>query len=446
MPFQVSPGVNVSEIDLTTVVPAVSTTEGGFAGQFQWGPADQRILVDSEDRLLNIFQKPNNATADDFFTAANFLSYGNALYVVRVVKDDARNAAETTAALIKNSDSTIPTTDNFYAKYAGVLGNSLKVSVCPDATAWREVTTLDYNVVRNSETVTFTGLSALTDVTDVLSVGDILELGTDKQRHKIKSIGALDGSTVPVTLETKFNGANGSHLNVARNWEFSGQFDEAPTTTTNGTALGASGDEIHIAVVDEDGLLTGTKGTVLETYASVSLGSDAKTEQGAGNFFVNVINQQSAYIAASSKALLGSGSALSGTTYSTGGNVINKSLTGGLDGTAVDSASKILGYDLFAQAEDVDISFLLGGNADLTLATHLITNIAESRKDCVAVVSPERADVVNNNSYAGKERDDVIAYRDTLPSSSYAVMDSGWKYQYDKYNDCLLYTSPSPRD
>jgi len=439
MPFQVSPGVNVSEIDLTTVVPAVSTTEGGFAGQFQWGPADQRILVDSEDRLLNIFQKPNNATADDFFTAANFLSYGNALYVVRVVKDDARNAAETTAALIKNSDSTIPTTDNFYAKYAGVLGNSLKVSVCPDATAWREVTTLDYNVVRNSETVTFTGLSALTDVTDVLSVGDILELGTDKQRHKIKSIGALDGSTVPVTLETKFNGANGSHLNVARNWEFSGQFDEAPTTTTNGTALGASGDEIHIAVVDEDGLLTGTKGTVLETYASVSLGSDAKTEQGAGNFFVNVINQQSAYIAASSKALLGSGSALSGTTYSTGGNVINKSLTGGLDGTAVDSASKILGYDLFAQAEDVDISFLLGGNADLTLATHLITNIAESRKDCVAVVSPERADVVNNNSYAGKERDDVIAYRDTLPSSSYAVMDSGWKYQYDKYNDVYRY-------
>ena len=439
MPFQVSPGVNVSEIDLTTVVPAVSTTEGGFAGQFQWGPADQRILVDSEDRLVNIFQKPNNATADDFFTAANFLSYGNALYVVRVVKDDARNAAETTAALIKNSDSTIPTTDNFYAKYAGVLGNSLKVSVCPDATAWREVTTLDYNVVRNSETVTFTGLSALTDVTNVLSVGDILELGTDKQRHKIKSIGALDSSTVPVTLETKFNGANGSHLNVARNWEFSGQFDEAPTTTTNGTALGASGDEIHIAVVDEDGLLTGTKGTVLETYASVSLGSDAKTEQGAGNFFVNVINQQSAYIAASSKALLGSGSALSGTTYSTGGNVINKSLTGGLDGTAVDSAIKILGYDLFAQAEDVDISFLLGGNADLTLATHLITNIAESRKDCVAVVSPERADVVNNNSYAGKERDDVIAYRDTLPSSSYAVMDSGWKYQYDKYNDVYRY-------
>lgn len=443
MPFQVSPGVNVSEIDLTTVVPAVSTTEGGFAGQFQWGPADQRILVDSEDRLVNIFQKPNNTTADDFFTAANFLSYGNALYVVRVVKDDARNAAETTAALIKNSDSTVPTTDNFYAKYAGALGNSLKVSVCPDATAWREVTTFDYDVVRNSAVITFTGLdnsSGLTDLQAVLSVGDILELGTDKQLHKIKSFGSLSGTSVEVTLETKFNGPSGSHLNVARNWEFSGQFDEAPTTTANGTALGASGDEIHIAVVDEDGLLTGTKGTVLETYAGVSLGADAKTEQGAGNYFVNVINQKSSYIAVSTKALLGSGTNLSaGTTYSTGGNVINKSLTGGLDGTAVDSASKILGYDLFSSAEDVDVSFLLGGNADLTLATHLITNIAESRKDCVAVVSPERADVVNNNSYAGKERDDVIAYRDTLPSSSYAVMDSGWKYQYDKYNDVYRY-------
>ena len=83
MPFQVSPGVNVSEIDLTTVVPAVSTTEGAIAGNFKWGPVNQRVLVDSEDRLVNIFNKPNANTADDFFTAANFLAYGNQLYVVR---------------------------------------------------------------------------------------------------------------------------------------------------------------------------------------------------------------------------------------------------------------------------------------------------------------------------------------------------------------------------
>jgi len=73
MPFQVSPGVNVSEIDLTTVVPAVSTTEGAIAGVFRWGPVDTRVLVDSEDTLVNRFGKPNgDLNPETFFTAANF--------------------------------------------------------------------------------------------------------------------------------------------------------------------------------------------------------------------------------------------------------------------------------------------------------------------------------------------------------------------------------------
>jgi len=441
MPFQVSPGVNVSEIDLTTVVPAVSSTEGAIAGQFRWGPANQRVLVDSEDRLVNIFHKPNNDNATDFFTAANFLSYGNALHVVRVVNSDARNSAETTAALIQNEDSTVPSVDNFYAKYAGVLGNSLKISICPDAAAWSSATGLTYDVARNSDQVIVTTANTAAVIAAV-NVGDILSLGpnnTEEKRKVLSIASSANSSTVSITLENKYSSADVTGNALTRSWEYSGNFDEAPTTTTNGTALGATGDEIHIAIVDEDGAFTGTKGTVLETYAGVSLGSDAKTEQGAGNYFVEVINQQSAYVAASTKALLGSGVALSGTTFSTGSVVINKSLIGGVDGTNLTSENKINGYDLFASAEDVDVSFLLGADANATLATHLISNIAEVRKDCLVVISPERADVVNNNSYAGKERDDVIAFRDSLPSSSYAVMDSGWKYQYDKYNDVYRY-------
>ena len=83
MPFQVSPGVNVSEIDLTTVIPAVSTTEAGIAGHFRWGPVNKATLISSEDALVSQFQKPDSNTATDFFTAANFLAYGNALFVVR---------------------------------------------------------------------------------------------------------------------------------------------------------------------------------------------------------------------------------------------------------------------------------------------------------------------------------------------------------------------------
>ena len=86
MAFQVSPGVNVSEIDLSTVVPAVSTTEGALAGVFKWGPVNERVLIDSEETLVNRFHKPDgNLNPETFFTAASFLAYGNKLYVLSLI-------------------------------------------------------------------------------------------------------------------------------------------------------------------------------------------------------------------------------------------------------------------------------------------------------------------------------------------------------------------------
>ena len=89
-------------------------------------------------------------------------------------------------------------------------------------------------------------------------------------------------------------------------------------------------------------------------------------------------------------------------------------------------------YDYFANVDGVDISLVISGPSGAAVASHLISNIGETRKDCLVFLSPEREDVVDN---AGDEATDIIAYRDTLTSSSYAVMDSGWKYQFDKYND-----------
>ena len=92
MPFQVSPGINVSEIDLTAVVPAVSTTTAGIAGHYRWGPVNKATLIFSEDNLVGQFGKPVTATATDFFTAANFLAYGNALFVTRAENTTMSNA------------------------------------------------------------------------------------------------------------------------------------------------------------------------------------------------------------------------------------------------------------------------------------------------------------------------------------------------------------------
>ena len=261
MPFQVSPGVNVSEIDLTTVVPAVATTEGGLVGEFRWGPAGTRVLLDSEDRLVNIFQKPNTNTAEDFFTAANFLSYGNALYVVRETPTGALNSAQvlSDATLFKQgADSTNwPTTapaggSFFFGKYAGALGNSLRVSVCRDSVDYSSSTdTFEYTIARNSDKLNLLNTN-VGSVTGVLAVGDIVELGAEKQRIKIKSIATatsdLDADAasddVLVTLEAKYKGdavtTVGAAAAIVRHWdEFSDVFDTAPGTSAYALANGS---------------------------------------------------------------------------------------------------------------------------------------------------------------------------------------------------------------
>jgi phage tail sheath protein FI len=453
MPFQVSPGVNVSEIDLTTVVPAVSTTEGAFAGQFRWGPVEQRVLVDTEDRLVNIFQKPTSDNAEDFFTAANFLSYGNQLYVVRVVdtttgdvKNATTNSANTQQTLVKSTDdynenyaSGIAGVGEFVAKYPGELGNSLKVSLCESSSAWEsEISTGltdTYSITTQTNTLTFNAPGEGTSNTETkFSVGDILLVGPDKEALKVKT---LAGNTVTFTSDYSGNTVSRSTASITRRWEYFNNFDSAPGTSQYATDAGATGDELHVVVVDEDGKFTGIAGQVVEAYSKVSKASDAKTEDGATNYYKEVINQQSAYLwwTAHSASMTNAGTDAAGVTFTGKTTPVTKSLVNGADGNNLNGAKKIVGYNLFKSAETVDISLILGGNADQTLATHLITSIADSRKDCVAVISPEKDDCVNNNAYDGKERDDIITFRDLLPSSSYAVMDSGWKYQYDKYND-----------
>jgi hypothetical protein len=118
MPFQVSPGVNVTEIDLTTIVPAVSTTEGAIAGVFHWGPVEKATLIDSEDTLVARFGKPSNHNPETFFTAANFLAYGNKLYVTRAANT---TGYSNTATAEVNGNSTITANGTLIGVTAGDL-------------------------------------------------------------------------------------------------------------------------------------------------------------------------------------------------------------------------------------------------------------------------------------------------------------------------------------
>jgi len=304
MPFQVSPGVNVSEIDLTTVIPAVSTTEGAIAMHAKWGPVDQRVLIGSEDQLATTYGTPNSNTASDFFTAASFLSYGNKLYVNRVVRSSnvgtlstdsvaARNAQTNSAngknTIIKNEDhyddnyaSGITGVGLWVAKYPGALGNTLRVSACRTSNAFSSTANGTLSFTNNSVTVTASNSAYAA----TLVAGDILIAGPDRYEVKVAST-----SGVTITLANKYIGNTvATQSLVQRRWEFASYFDRAPGTSGAAAREGSSNDEMHIVVADEDGRITGTANTVLERFSSISKAADAKNEDGSTNYYVNVIN------------------------------------------------------------------------------------------------------------------------------------------------------------
>lgn len=449
MPFMISPGVNVTEIDLTTIIPAVSTTEAALAGDFRWGPCNVPILVDSEKTLVRWFWEPNTRVSDDWFTAWNFLNYGNKLYIVRVVDQNnantalrAKNATSSNSSgiLVLNDDvyehnykdgslNTLYGSGNWIAKYPGEMGNSLKVSVCASANAYTKTLTGTVTVSANSTTVTGSG----TAFTTAVRVGDLVEI--NNETHKVATV----ANNTVLTLRTRHIAGASANV-VTRYWEYYVETDQAPTSSLYATARSAGDDEIHIVVVDEDGRWTGVQGEVLEVFPNLSVASDAKGEDGSSLYYLDVIDKKSRYIrwASHNTSITGAGSSIEGGTLEFGRPTlpINSSLQGGNDGTSIGNDERIRGFDLFASAEDIDISLVLGSAANQTIATYIINNVVEKRKDCVAFLSPPRVTVVDNQD---SEADDIINFRNTLPSTSYAFLDSGWKYMYDKWNDVYRY-------
>ena len=447
-----SPGIKITEADQVTSVGSVGTTTGASVGAFSWGPIDQPTLVTSETDLVSKFGVPSITNNVDFLSASSYLAYSASQYVVRVAGTGVLNADSAgSGTLIKNDDAylsaTLTSSGHWIAKHAGVLGNSLKVVICESATGFED--------------------SSFSD--------------------------------------------------------FKGFFDVAPGTSDFATALGGSNDELHVAVIDEDGKITGVPGTLLEKFEAVSKASDARKIDGGTNYYKNVINNTSQYIrwanhvatvaektatitdavfsvdkvtytSAAHTLVVGEtvvvtgiidsatggefdltgaitavtsstfeiaatgitntyvsgglgtvaaqssnwGNTASGTTFADGGVALVHidSLGGGAEGDGVGDAERIVGIQLFANKLNLDVDVIICGQGGATVVNAAIT-IAEARKDCVAVFSPQRADVVNS---AGTESTNIAAFADTISArSTYAVADSNWKYAFDRYNDVYTY-------
>jgi phage tail sheath protein FI len=437
MAFQVSPGVLVTEKDLTTVIPAVSVSIGAFAGFFKWGPLNDIQLVSTEDQLAKRFGKPDDDTATSFFTAANFLAYGIRLKVVRVADAAARNADSNGDGVRIENDDDYATkagslTASFVARHPGVLGNSLRVSVCTSADAFKTTLSNTFTGTRSTKTITVSG-----DLTDQIVVGSILRDRATGQQRSVVAISA-GSTTTTITVDRALDKNISGQLELK--WEFADVCGVAPATSQYAETVGGSNDELHVVVVDTKGSFSGAAGTILERFVSVSKASDAKKEDASTNYYVDVINNASEYIRVGSHVAEASetwGTEAADTDFTDIEADIqahNLPLSGGVDGAvSAGSDERIAGYDLFKNSDAVDLSFVLLGEATPSTAQYVINNICETRKDCVAFVSPEYADVVDNR---GNETESVKTFREALNvSSSYAVLDSGWKRQYDKYND-----------
>ena len=450
MAFQVSPGVLVQEKDLTRIIPAVSTSIGAVAFQATQGPLDEIVSISSEQELVSKFGKPNSTTFEGFFTAANFLAYSNSLRVVRVQNSSVSNATESGSTfVIKN---TTDYQDNYAdgsasvglwaARTAGAWGNSLSISTCPSATVYEEAskTTVADSAMAVGDTVV-----TVTSATGI-SAGDIVNFG-DQYEYRVISIATNDLTIVRKEEPQHFVASDSSGLHavptngaaVRRRWRHYDLFDKAPGTSPFATALGGSNDEMHIAVIDEDGAITGTKGEVLEVYGAVSKASDAKTPQGDVNYYPDVIYNKSSYIYWMDHNSSGSnwGTAAAGTTFTDVTTVSDVSLASGADGSAATTAQKLTAYQKFADAETVDVGLIMAGNGDATHIDNLIT-IAENRKDAVVFASPERSDVAGVAD-ANTQKDNVVGFFNGIRSSSYVMFDSGYKYMYDRYNDMYRY-------
>ena len=339
MPFLTSPGVSISEVDLTTVVPAVSTTTGGFAGVFRWGPILTPTLISNESNLVTRFGAPVANTTykntETFFTAADFLSYSNALYVVRA--NQGNTAAPTTGSIASNI--------GFAAKYPGDLGNSLRL-LATDLAAWT-------------------------------------------------------ANTAAAQLVSAVYGAPDSG-------------------------------NIHVAVVDITGGFTGTANTILELYQNMSLTQGARNDDGTNNYFAEVINTGSSYIAIPTA----NAAAFIANTAFTQDCVLG---TNGADEDAVTVGALETAFDTMKEKEQIDISLLMQGVArgtgNATELLNYLKGIAETRQDCIVFGSPNRTAVTGTTQLTS-----VSTWADSVASSSYVVLDSGYKYRYNRYADTYIYT------
>ena len=394
-----SPAVVVKEIDLTGGVPNVQSTTGATVIQSTWGPVDERTLVSNEADLVERFGAPNTTTTFSFHRANMFLKYSSKMQIVRIIDDSATNAT----ALTRQTGT--------------AFSNSL---------AFKEVVKNEANF--NAQ---------------------LAALDSDNHTFVAKYPGTL-GNSLQVQICPASDSATGSPFN---SWAYKADFDAAPKTSNAAAKKNNKNDEIHIAVIDKNGAFTGTKGSVLERFAFLSIARGAKDDAGSTIFAKDVVNDASQYVwlvGLDSDFQLRSGRRGFDQAFNDSGGdyellapaVKIFNFDSGRDASSLSQADVIAGYDLFDDKDQVEIDFLIAPGETTRLrqtaaVNHLVSIAQGKRKDCVVVAGPARQDIVNQTS-TSTIVSNIVDTADTFTKSSYLVMDGNYLKVFDKFNDQFI--------
>ena len=472
----VSPGVQVKEKDLTASVRSEPTSIGATAIVSDWGPMNEVITVSDETQLVDLFGKPDTINYEYWFSAANFLNYSNTLRVVRMQTTGALNAVVSGTAIIIPNTTTYSVGDGtqgpfgdgsanvgqFAARFPGSQGNSLKVSACWTGAGYSKATGAGAGATgvvasggtAGSLTVTFgTGEGANWVAGDLMSFPTIAaEKG---QKYSVVSVAGeiVTIKRYPAVNAVGFRSTIAATTVATKSWQYYDEFDAAPATTTwcknmqgqASTETGTGLDEMHIIVIDEDGLITGTSGAVLERFPSLSKFAGAVTDSGDNNYWWDAIYIGSNYIyimddPAGTLTNWGVAPNPDGTTAMVPTNAFQTtSLTLGIAHVAPTNGERTTAFERFEDPDEVDFNLLISGPAsvDSTTSTVLavdLIDLVEQRKDSVVFLSPYKNATVNVvNTFT--QVSNITTWANLVSSSSYAVIDSGYKKMYDKYND-----------
>ena len=309
MGFQLSPGVSITEYDLTTLVPAVGSTVGALAGPFKWGPANIPMLIDSEETLATTFGYPDNETANTWFTASSFLAYANALQTVRVIRStgafgvgasataEASNSTTVTVTIVSGG-SGYGTTPPIVTLTGGT-GTYTSATAVLTSGAVSSVTVSGATGYTTDDTplVTFTSITGKHENATASGTGILIP------NEDAYLANYANGQGEVGMWAAKYPGDLGNSIAVSiadqdsfPTWTYKNNFAGAPNTSAFISTSGGANDELHAVVIDSTGAFTGTPGTILERFAYMSKSSAGVAEDGTSIYYPNIINRQSKYI------------------------------------------------------------------------------------------------------------------------------------------------------